>query len=192
MKKKAEWTTSIPLLTNSAASVFWSHVWREEESKCWLWSAALYKDGYGNHRLKFDDNVYRCRKASRLAWAFTNDRWPGQNEVVMHTCDNRKCCNPKHLRLGTNNENMKDMADKGRASSGDGHYSRTNPEKLARGSRVASSKLKEHQVARIKWMLLQTPKPSLQSIADEYGMSKSLIWSISKGEWWKDVAPKEF
>ena len=32
----------------------------------------------------------------------------------MHICDNRLCCNPAHLRLGTQAENVKDMRDKGR------------------------------------------------------------------------------
>jgi len=34
--------------------------------------------------------------------------------LVMHTCDNRKCFEPEHLRLGTDHENMRDASEKGR------------------------------------------------------------------------------
>lgn len=37
-------------------------------------------------------------------------------EVVMHTCDNPRCVNPKHLVPGTWNLNNKDRAAKGRSA----------------------------------------------------------------------------
>lgn len=34
--------------------------------------------------------------------------------VVMHTCDNPRCINPEHLKLGTGLDNVKDRQSKGR------------------------------------------------------------------------------
>lgn len=35
-------------------------------------------------------------------------------QVVMHSCDNPACCNPRHLSVGSQSENMQDCSYKGR------------------------------------------------------------------------------
>ena len=44
---------------------------------------------------------------------------------VCHSCDNRKCINPEHLFLGTDQDNTNDMMKKGRHNRGIGNVKLT-------------------------------------------------------------------
>lgn len=52
-------------------------------------------------------------RTSRLVYFVKKGEIP-DNKIVMHTCDNLKCLNPKHLVLGTHGDNTQDMIAKGR------------------------------------------------------------------------------
>lgn len=49
--------------------------------------------------------------ASQIFKDFDNNN---PDQIVMHICDNIKCINPEHLKLGTQADNMKDRDDKNR------------------------------------------------------------------------------
>lgn len=54
--------------------------------------------------------------AHRLAWALENGIDPPADKIVCHRCNNPSCCNPKHLYLGTHQDNADDMVMAGHQS----------------------------------------------------------------------------
>lgn len=65
--------------------------------------------GYGSFQVN-----RRARGAHRIAWQLANGRELVKPEFVCHHCDNRPCCNPTHLFVGTVTDNVRDMLAKGR------------------------------------------------------------------------------
>jgi hypothetical protein len=90
---------------------FWAKV--EKTDGCWLWRAQI-ACGYG--RFRSDQGNMQ---AHRFAWIITNGPIP-DGLWVLHKCDVKICVNPEHLFLGTHEDNMADMVQKGRQKKGPG------------------------------------------------------------------------
>ena len=82
------------------------------DTSCWNWQMATSNLGYA--RVSVDGEVVY---GHRLMYKLTREPIP-KGMVVMHICDNPRCMNPDHLLLGTQQDNLKDMKDKGRGSFG--------------------------------------------------------------------------
>jgi hypothetical protein len=164
---------------------FWSKVNVRGDAECWLWTAGRFTTGYGAFGYQG-----QARHAPRIAFQLFYGQDPG-DAVVRHKCDNRLCCNPRHLELGSHADNMHDMAERGRASQGDEHWTRVEPQKVVRGSRVGTSKLTEEQVAEIRRRLAEDGRRGVSArLAEEFGVTRQLIWQIKVGKWWKHVDQK--
>jgi hypothetical protein len=138
---------------------------------CWPWTGSINKSGYGNLGI-----AGFTITASRLAYELSNGPIPDgdgyHGTVVRHTCDNRPCCNPAHLILGTQAENNRDRDERGRSR----HPS---------GVACHSAKLSEAEVIAIRKLISAGAK--ISAIARQFGCSPSSIYFIKKGRNWKNV-----
>jgi hypothetical protein len=103
----------MPAKPKPIAERYWPKVNRQDSpDACWNWTGAITKTGYGQlHTASYQPPI----KAHRLAWVLAFGPIPPQM-LVCHTCDNRLCCRPSHLFLGTIQDNADDMVAKRRFS----------------------------------------------------------------------------
>jgi hypothetical protein len=90
---------------------FWAKVLPAAQGACWLWTDTPDEDGYGRLSIK---GVAKPRAHRLSAALFLPDY--SEDLVVRHTCDNPLCCNPSHLRMGTQAENIADRESRGRGN----------------------------------------------------------------------------
>lgn len=124
------------------------------DTSCWLWQLGKGSFGYG--QIRYRKRLYRTHRAAYTAF---NGEIP-EGAIVRHTCDVRSCCNPDHLLLGTQQDNMVDMVQRQRSTS------------------------------QLTWEIVKNirkeTKMSYRELALKYGVSKSTAYNIRNNKTWRE------
>jgi hypothetical protein len=156
---------------------FWEKVDIRGEDECWDWTAGKNKKGYGEFSSNLRDGKHT--HAHQIAWILCNKKEIPDRLCICHSCDNTACCNPKHLFLGTNQENTQDKMSKGRWSSRF-LYGKEHPQ---HGENSKIHKLTENDVKTIREMWA-SGKHTLRGLASQFGVSHGVINNINHGRKW--------
>jgi hypothetical protein len=123
---------------------------------CWDWFGALSGRGYGV--ISVD---YRTLGTHTFSWMIDNNT----NKVpygmyILHRCDNRKCCNPKHIYCGTPSDNACDREER-------------NPKKPYQDA--SKSKLFSHEILELRKLTGMTQEEKARKYnIDQTSVSKIL------------------
>jgi hypothetical protein len=101
------WTRNAELVNG-----FWRRV--EKTESCWNWTSGVSTSGYGRAYVCYlGERRFLFGAAHRMSYALAHGALP-DGLLILHSCDNRRCVNPRHLRAGTSKDNINDAVVRGR------------------------------------------------------------------------------
>lgn len=149
---------------------FWQKVNKSDDpDQCWEWIASTDKFGYGQFRVGNKIIGSHC-----VSWEIHNGKIPNRL-CVLHSCDNPKCINPKHLFLGTRADNNRDMVAKGRNI-------------ILKGEKHGNAKLTDESVIEIRKRYKKYSKDNnIYTLGKEFNVHPTLIAYVVKHINWKHI-----
>jgi hypothetical protein len=132
--------------------------------ECLLWPWSTDRTGYG--QFQFEG---RLARAHRVAYKLLHGEFP--LPCGRHTCNIRKCCNPKHIIPGTQVQNIQDTIAANRHVKGEG---------------VHTARLTEPDIPAI-YQRYREGNVTMGALAREFQVSDTSISSVIRGTSWKHV-----
>lgn len=119
---------------------FYAKVAEANQDGCQLWLAATGTKGYGHFGVSGRGMV----SAHRVAYVLANNEDIPAGRFLDHVCRVRRCVNPQHLRVVTNQENL--------LAQGSQHWARTkaDQELCSRGHPLTEANLLTYQAQRAR------------------------------------------
>ncbi|MEU7489599.1 HNH endonuclease [Streptomyces sp. NPDC042319] len=141
------------------------------EEACWPWTgASRHEFGYG---AVYWEGVHT--QAGRVSYALHHELALADISAglkLRHVCpngSNPQCCNPRHLRLGTQEQNMRDRMAEGGYARADEHF---------------STKVRDADVRRMReeyWIAPPGSRPTLVSLGRRYGVYWGTVHRLVHG-----------
>ena len=145
----------------------------DKSGKCWVWQGCC-GSGYGRINSRTGVRLY----THRVAWELANGPIP-DGLFVLHDCDNPPCCNPAHLHLGTQADNVRERDERGRGRPGAGN--------VPRGESHPHAKLTRAQVVAIR-ARHAAGGVVMRELGKEYEVSQNAIWCAVRRITWAHVS----
>lgn len=130
------------------------------DMECLVWPFGKGSHGYG---------VFRNTLVHRMVCKKIHGKPTKNKTQVAHSCGNRSCVNPQHLRWATRKENEEDKIKHGKSN---------------HGQRNGQTKLKDSQVLKIRSLNGKMPQ---KEIAERFKINQSNVSRILRNETWKGV-----
>lgn len=137
---------------------------RSQTDDCIVWPFNVTWNGYGMFW-----HQGRMQPASRVSCGLAYGAPPTERHEAAHSCNNRACVNPRHLRWATASENAADRIQHGTSN---------------RGSQSPHAKLTEADVLEMRKLRKET-KITYRELGERYGVSTSAAGHAVSGVWWK-------
>jgi len=165
----------LPVLSAKDVNRFWKKV-KIQTNGCWEWQAGKARRGYGQFGVLSASGKVRNCVAPRISYSIYY-LIRQIDFCVCHICDNPPCVNPFHLFLGTETDNARDRAEKGRSKS-------------QSGSAHNLAKYTEKEIKDIREQYASGVNPRF--IAAQYHTSRNYIYEIVHRRKWKHIQPIKF
>lgn len=153
----------------------WERIDKRRWNQCWQWTGYTNK-GYGRLDIAGVEGVY----AHRAAYISANPSCglslkddSDKDRCVLHSCDNPSCCNPRHMFIGSHDDNMDDKVSKGRSKIWE-HSTQTPRAKLTTED-VQCIRMQKKYGATIRALCML------------YGVSPATIKGVTSRRHYKDV-----